>query len=344
MSAVSWLTARAGRLMYVTPGEASAAQVQRSARWQPMVVSAPGRGQKPKCWDEAVQAWLENCRAANRSPETLRGYARWLLGPRLAQARGGEPWPECLGRETLIEFLVTGRRDGLKPSSLLAVTARVKAFARWCIEMGWATEEEASLLRVRNPTVPKTLPEVLSQAQVTRLLRAARTARDRMIVRFLLGTGLRLSECASVTLDDLAGEVGEAMVRVRLGKGGKDRYTPLGLPDDPLWQAVQQYVEWDRPVAPDSRERHLWLRERKVAGEFEPMSPGAIWGVVSGLSSATGIRVWPHLLRHTWATRAIAAGVPTEIVRRAGGWADLQVMQRYLHVSDQEMLRAWHVM
>jgi integrase/recombinase XerD len=225
---------------------------------------------------------------------------------------------------------------------MLSVTARLKAFARWCVDMGWVTEEEASLLRVRNPKVPKPLPEVLTDPQVDRLLRAARTSRDRMLVRFLLGTGLRLAECAAVTLDDITGEGEAQMVRVRCGKGGKARYTPLGLPGAPLAAPLHDYIEWDRALPPDGAPRHLWLRERKAEGEVIPMSPMAIWGVVSGLSSATGIRVWPHLLRHTWATRAVAAGIPTEIVCRAGGWADLQVMQRYLHVNDQEILRAWH--
>jgi integrase len=71
------------------------------------------------------------------------------------------------------------------------------------------------------------------------------------------------------------------------------------------------------------------------------MTPWAIWRVVNRLGREAGVAVHPHLFRHTWATRAIAAGVPTEIVRRAGGWASLQIMQRYLGVTDQEMLAAW---
>lgn len=288
-------------------------------------------------WDEAVAEWLRAGRAEGKSRPTLYGYRETLLGDRLARIRGARPLRECLDRRTLTELLLRCQADGLKPTTLVVYCARLKTFARFCVERGWVGDDEATCLRVRGPRLPRLLPDVLTDAQVAQLLRHARFSRNRLIIRLLLGTGLRVSECAALTVDDLVETPDGWLVRVRQGKGRKDRYAPLGAAGDPLAADLLGYVETDRPIPPDSAERHLWLHH---TGD-RPMTAWAIWRAVAHLGRRAGVPVHPHTLRHTWATQAVGRGVPTEIVRRAGGWASLAVMQRYLHVSDREMLRAW---
>lgn len=293
-------------------------------------------GKVPQTWEEAVALWLTACRALERSPATLAAYRSLLLSERLAEVRDARPWALSLTREVMIGYLLRAQEDRLRRATIRAHAGRLRAFARWAVEMGYLPEEAATMLSVRRPRADQTLPTVLSDSEMQRLLRAA-TGRDRMLVRFLVGTGLRLSECASVLTDDLIETPNGWLVRVRLGKGRKDRMVPLGLPGDPLGPQLDDYVGFDRPAVSE-RERHLWLSDYDP---HPPLGSDGIWRVIHRLAAQTGIRVHPHALRHTWATRAIAAGVPTEIVRRAGGWASLAVMQRYLHVSDTEMLRAW---
>ena len=292
--------------------------------------------QTPRTWEEGVRAWLAACRAQGKSPATVEAYRSLLNSDRLGRVRGARPWELSLTREVMVDYLLCAQEDKLKRATIRAHAGRLRAFARWAVDTGLTSEEAATMLLVRRPRADDTLPTVLSDAELQRLLRAA-TGRDRMLVRFLVGTGLRLSECANVLVDDLVETPNGWLVRVRLGKGRKDRMVPLGLPGDPLGPELDEFVGFDRAPAPE-RERHLWLSDYSP---HPPLGSDGIWRVIHRLSAQTGIHVHPHALRHTWATRAIAAGVPTEIVRRAGGWASLAVMQRYLHVSDTEMLRAW---
>ena len=303
------------------------------------VVSDP----QPPGWTEAVEAYVAEGDAQGLSPGGLGGR-RSLLRGRIARARAEAGLGDRLvvSRELLLIVLAQLRRDGCAQSSAVTMHASLAAFARWCVAGGLVEQEEATLLGVKRPRAPKELPEPLSDDEVRRLLRVATPGRDRLLLRVLLGTGLRVSECAALTVDDIVERQGVAVIRVRRGKGAKDRLVPAGLPGDSLARALHEYLDCDRPLPRDDPERHLWLRDYRTDGSSRPMSAWAIWRAVAVVGRRAGVsRVHPHLFRHTWATRAIAAGIPTEMVRVAGGWQSPAVMARYLHVGIGDVLDAW---
>ena len=294
-------------------------------------------------WTEAAEEWIAEGAAEGLSPGGLGGRRR-LLRPRIMQTRAnlGHGDRLDLTRELGLAVLAGMREDGRQASSAVTVAGNLSAFARWAVARGLVAPEDATLLALRRPRAPRDLPEPLSVDEMRRLLRATRNPRDRLLMRVLLGTGLRVSECAGLTLDDIVERLETTVIRVRRGKGGKDRYVPAGLPGDPLGPALAEYIDLDRQLPRDDPERHLWLEKHRAAGVYRTMTAWAIWRVVDRAGQAAGVpRVHPHLFRHTWATRAIAAGIPTEAVRIAGGWQSPAVMQRYLHVGIGDVVAAW---
>lgn len=292
--------------------------------------------------------YLDEIAGQGLSPATQYAYDYWLLGERMVAARAALGLGDelLLNRELVSAIQNRLRRDGRAPGTVMQATRSIRTFARYCVERGWLEDREATALRMRNPRVPLALPDPFTDAQLAALRKAAHWPRDRLVLDVLLGTGLRLSEAGRLTIDDLLERPGGwHVVRVRKGKGSKDRYTPLGLPSEPLWPRVEHYVNEIRPAPPDGSQRHLFLcqggRWHDGGGVGMPLTGTGIYRICQTLRYETGIQVNPHRFRHTWATRAIAAGIHTEAVRVAGGWSDLQVMRRYLHIGIGDVLDAW---
>jgi site-specific recombinase XerD len=120
----------------------------------------------------------------------------------------------------------TGRL--LSPYTVNRGSRNLRVFSRWCRAEGYLPETPAQGMRA--PSLPKGLPKALTPDQIGRLLQAARGGpygkRNGLVTRFLLDTGLRLSELANLDVGDVDLECGTAMVRQ--GKGGKTRIVPLG--------------------------------------------------------------------------------------------------------------------
>lgn len=295
---------------------------------------------KPESWELAAEFYLAECEATKGlSPDTLENYRLWLLGPRMTAVREslGILKPDGLSRELLIALEHDLRADRRSAYSVLQAHRVVITYAKWLIERGWL--EDTDVLTVATPRTPTKSPEVFSEADEAMLLRACNRSRDRLLIRFLIGTGLRVHEAASVQLDDIVSRDDGWFVHVRQGKGRKDRYAPLGLPGQPLGPAVAAYIELERPLSPDHKERHLWLSEREP---IEALTAEGVFKAVSKAGKTAGIHAHPHRCRHTWATRALASGVPAAAVQRAGGWSTFDAMSRYLHFATADVAAAWN--
>ena len=102
-----------------------------------------------------------------------------------------------------------------------------------------------------------------------------------------------------------------------------------------------RYIKASRP--PDFQDPHLWISTRKLgsADEHTPLSVGGLESVLQRLSQKTGIHTNPHKFRHTFASRALAAGVDSLVLQRALGHTTLAMVNRYVHFQTADLLRAW---
>ena len=185
------------------------------------------------------------------------------------------------------------------------------------------TPEQAEALMVA-----PTRPTVLEGAQATTRRERPFIERDRLLVELLYGGGLRVSEACGLDVDDLANDE----IRVRRGKGRKDRIVPLG---QKAKDALAPYLALRRPRHSD--ERALLLN---AAGQR--LSPRSAHRITKQWSLAAGLPpVHPHALRHSFATHLLGSGADLRAIQELLGHASLQTTARYAHVDLEYLMRQY---
>ncbi|MEG2248090.1 MAG: tyrosine-type recombinase/integrase, partial [Akkermansia sp.] len=153
--------------------------------------------------------------------------------------------------------------------------------------------------------------------------------RDRAIVELLYGCGLRVSELTSLQLENY--DMDEQFLRVT-GKGDKTRALPVGTKAS---QALLSYISTARPkLAIKQRDNTIFLNRRG-----HPLTRERIRQIVKERALATGIdqRVFPHLMRHSFATHLLEHGADLRIIQELLGHADIATTQIYTHVESTRL-------
>src|SRR5699024_3053715 len=179
----------------------------------------------------------------------------------------------------------------------------------------------------------------LSESQVEDLLLAPDLGtplglRDRAMLETLYATGLRVSEL--ISLDIFHVNLTEGVVRVTLGKGGKDRLVPMGA-EAQYW--IERYTKQARVALLGSRCSSALF----VTGRGGPMTRQSFWLIVKKHAATAGINapLSPHVLRHAFATHLLNHGADLRVVQMLLGHSDISTTQIYTHVA-RERLRQPH--
>jgi site-specific recombinase XerD len=312
---------------------------RRRGDWHSSPATAPAT--VSTSWDRAVEDFLRDARARSCSPATIGNYRTYLLGPRAQQfvrdhhiRTVADVTPQAL-RSFQADLL----EAGLAPGTAATLHRIVRNFLGFCRREGWGVGAET--LEVAPPREPLVEPDAFTEAEEARLFEAARGERDRFLLAFMLRTGLRLGEVANVTVDDIVEGAEGAYLRVRQGKGGKDRIVPLDTSSTRFSRRLRAYLRSVRPQL--SRDRHLFLTSRRdpATGEHGPLGRDGIKTVLRRLGEETGIHCYPHKFRHTFATRALSAGVDSLVLQRTLGHSTLAMVNRYVHFQARDLLEAW---
>ena len=300
-----------------------------------------------------IKQFLDSLREKDRSPRTIQEYGADL---RQFQAWYEQSENESLRAQDVGQGEVTRYKDwlrkkGYKPATINRRLAALRSYYKWSRAGGSTTLDPTEGIRdKRQQTLaPRALGEVevaqLYAGATGRIRRAdsrqrgrkmtpsAREARrDLAVLTMLLGTGLRLSEFASLTLDDLASGAGGARVLiVRAGKGDKRRRVPLSAE---VWDAVEEWLM----VRPEAEHDSLFVGRRGA-----PLGKIGIQRALKKIAQAGGLppeTVSPHLLRHTFAKRLIDAGVTLEKVQALLGHASIVTTTRYTVPTEFDLIEA----
>lgn len=241
-----------------------------------------------------------------------------------------------LGTDELSAFLTTRKEQSLAASSLRITVVHLKVFFRWLTRMGCTEMDPAEPLH--SPRPEKSLPETFHQDLCRQLLESIDVtqplgSRDRAILELFYSSGLRLSELCHARLESL--DLEEKFLRVT-GKGNKTRIVPLG---QMAQQALHHYLGQSRPTLVKKRTgSHIFLSIRGGA-----LSPDRVREIVKERAAQAGIdqNVYPHLLRHSFATHLLEGGADLRVIQELLGHADIATTQIYTHV-DQERLHKIH--
>lgn len=275
---------------------------------------------------------LERGSAANTQEAYARDVARFAA---FATAQGIAD-PGAATPRQLRAFVFHLKDLGLAPASVRRTVSAVRTFYRFLLEDGHVHRDPSE--RLDTPARWRTLPGVLSVAEVERLLAAPSVDeplafRDRAMLELAYGAGLRVGEWITLAARDVV--FGDQLVRV-FGKGSKERLVPIGRS---AVGAVAVYLRELRPrLDRGASKGALFLNARG-----EPLSRMGAWTILRKHVEAAGLStaVTPHTLRHTFATHLLEGGADLRAVQEMLGHASIATTQVYTHV-DREYLRGVH--
>lgn len=241
-----------------------------------------------------------------------------------------------ISTDILSKYLRALFDTGFAASSIQRTLSSIRSFYAYLVSEGVMKEDPTELLE--GPRNTRYLPAVLSVDEIMRIFNAIDTekrggVRDRAMLETLYATGMRVSELASFTFEQLLHE--ERMVRV-FGKGSKERLVPIG---DIALDWLKKYYDVERPsfARPDS-DSTVFLNFRGRA-----LSRMGIWKIIQKYIGRAGIttKVSPHTFRHSFATHLLEGGADLRVVQEMLGHANIVTTEIYTHI-DREYLKEVH--
>lgn len=258
---------------------------------------------------------------------SLTSYAAWCREHKLTWGK--------VKPEDIAAYRRSRRQDGLADSSLRVETVHLRIFFRFLCQRGMIATDPAAL--TESGRIPQRVPETLQATEVNTLLSSIHpeadplSCRDRAILEMLYGSGLRVSELVSLRAAQVDWD--EDFLRIT-GKGGKTRYVPLGKV---AAGAMRRYLQEARPklLRPDTRGDTLFLSVRG-----EPLTRERIRQIIKKRAALAGLpeNVYPHLMRHSFATHLLENGADLRVIQDMLGHADLATTQIYTHVDRKRLV------
>ncbi len=244
---------------------------------------------------------------------------------------------EDLGVDELSGFLSWKRKQNVSAASTRIMTVHLKVFFRFlCSRKNFPSDIAEPLV---TPKASQALPDVIHLEQIESMIDSIDVAsplglRDKAIIELFYASGLRLSELANLKLESL--DKDEGFVRVT-GKGNKTRIVPVGRM---ALVAIENYLKNCRPsLVKVKTGSHVFISLRGGA-----LSPERLREIVKTCAKNAGIsaKVYPHLLRHSFATHLLENGADLRIIQELLGHADISTTQIYTHIEQKKMKQAHH--
>jgi tyrosine recombinase XerC len=271
----------------------------------------------------------------NLSAYTLRNYRSDLcdFGHYLEAEEGLGPLD--VDRKSFRRYLARLREANMASASVRRKVTTIHTFYRFLVQEGRLDRDP--LMGVTSPKRERRLPQILGKDQLTAIIEAADSVapgglRDRAILELIYAAGLRLAEVTA--LDVTAVNLKEQLVRVR-GKGDKERIVVIGRP---AAEALHRYLREGRSKMAQAGETALFANRHGSR-----LSGRSVQQIVRKHALMAGLdqRVFPHLLRHSFATHMLDGGAELRVVQELLGHASANTTQIYTHVTEEQQRRVY---
>ncbi|MGV9792411.1 tyrosine-type recombinase/integrase [Gordonia sp. NPDC003422] len=278
---------------------------------------------------ELVDSWLLSLRAERKSPNTIDTYRAGV--EQFLDHCSDNGLPAVLDRPTVNAFIAALLDRGAEASTAAARQRAVRRFSSWLADEGEIDRDD--LLGLKPPKIDSKVIPSLSEEQARALVKACkgkdlRDRRDEAIVRLMLETGTRAGEAVAMTTADV--DLASLTVIIRRGKGGKARSVPVSATTG---QAIDRYLR-ARRTHRLANTPTLWLGEGGKTFGYN-----ALYKTLGWRANVAGIPEFhPHMLRHTAASRWLAAGGSEGGLMAVAGWSTRAMVDRY--VADTAAARA----
>jgi len=272
-----------------------------------------------------IQDFIDSCFHLSR--HTQKSYHLDLkFLPEFCEQQGIDSWCDLDFRK-IQGFISQRHRDGVGGRSLARCLSSIRAFFKYLIAIDEAKYNPAK--GILAPKFTRRLPKVLTVDQCTALMNIqgdnAITIRDRAILELLYGSGLRVFELVGLNMDSI--DLDDSLVTVK-GKGKKDRIVPIGRYSK---TALLKWLECRKNIA-EKKEPALFLTFYHVGCKRL-----SIRGIQARLkywsAKQLGIHVYPHMLRHSFATHMLESCNDIRAVQELLGHASILTTQIYTHLN-----------
>lgn len=290
-----------------------------------------------------LRAYLElecglSLRYVRRTEEVLLKFDAWRLETRQTDSPAST--------QQITDFLESEKNRGLGPSSIKILVYGLKSFFGFLKRRHLLKHDPTLILRA--PRVLMSLPVILNEPETERLMTVdfpTRPAewrprsfplRNRAIIEFLYASGVRNSELCSAELKNL--DLENRTLRV-VGKGSKERLVMFGRP---AREALEAYLENEREVL--AGRGHLSNRAIFLSWPSgATITPQRVRQILQEARSLSGLRkpVYPHLLRHTFASHLLAHGADLRVIQSLLGHSDLSTTAIYTHLELGEVIAVY---
>ena len=270
--------------------------------------------------------WLEkglSQNTLNAYRQDLSNFSNWLNPVYLEKAN----------KINLLDYLAYRLKQGYSSRSTARSLSSLRAFYAYLLSKSLIIENPTS--KIQSPKLGHSLPKVLSEEDVEKLINAPNTKepiglRDRAMLELLYACGLRISEL--INLDVLNLNIRQGVAKV-LGKGGKERLVPIG---DQALDWISNYLTYGREqlIADNKKSPYLFLSNRGTG-----MTRQAFWYRIKLYANKSGVdrSLSPHTLRHAFATHLLNHGADLRTVQLLLGHTSLSTTQIYTEVARHRM-------
>lgn len=278
----------------------------------------------------------------------LNAFIAWI------QDKGGKT-----DRSTLTRYLQHLKSSGMQASTLSRKLATLRGWFDWQKSSQMISSDPTD--GIMNPKLARHLPQVLSAKEISAMVAAAESSKEKLIVELLYGAGLRVSELITLCINDL--NLSHGYVRC-LGKGSKERIVPIGRA---AISAIQKYISEDQRFTPTKPEGEIKktrgrprstkppiiTKGRRNAEKLSPplltdrkgknLSRLVVWQTIKRLAEKAKIKkeMSPHTLRHSFATHLLENGADLRVVQELLGHSSIVTTQLYTHISRMHLKKAY---
>jgi integrase/recombinase XerC len=283
-------------------------------------------------WIPSFLAKLRNER--NYSPHTLKSYSRDLKSlTTYCEQQEIKKWSDV--DDQLIRLLISKRhRQGLSGASLQRLLSTLRSFFKYLLIENQIKNNPAA--NIQAPKTARKLPSTLDVDSVVRLIEIkgdeVETVRDRAILELFYSSGLRLSELTSLDIEN-GKNINSGMLRVK-GKGDKERELPVGR------KACNAINAWllRRAELANEYEKALFVgKQGKRIHNSVVQKRLKYWAQKQGIE----INVFPHMLRHSFASHMLESSGDLRAVQELLGHADISTTQIYTHLDFQHLAKVY---
>ena len=235
-----------------------------------------------------------------------------------------------IDRSNITDYIKALSNDNITETSIARKLTAIKNFHKYMVQFGSISPDVAET--IERPKLRKTLPNVLSVAEVDSLLELDTNTpfdyRNKAMLELLYGTGLRITEMLDLTMQDIDFE--NCVIRC-FGKGAKERIVPIG---EYIIESLKNYLEVRPLLSKNKRSDILFLNN--FGGRLSRFS---FFKILKKMLVVKGIKknVSPHTLRHSFATHMLEYGADLKSIQELLGHVDINTTRLYTHITNKQI-------